>query len=76
MLIVLNRYRIILAILLLIILAAVIWLVVSARSSKIPSKGIFVTNMKEHSTSRGSPVIEGTKVTEGIEGSDSLCSRL
>ena len=52
MLIVLNRYRIILAILLLIILAAVIWLVVSARSSKIPSKGIFVTNMKEHSTSR------------------------
>ncbi|HOA55914.1 MAG: hypothetical protein WAP56_07230 [Acetivibrionales bacterium] len=46
MLIVLSRYKILFAILLIIILAAVIWLMISAKSSKIPSKGVFVMNMR------------------------------
>lgn len=45
MLIILNRYKVLFAILLMIILAAVVWLMISARSSKIPSKGVFVMNM-------------------------------
>ncbi|NMA33524.1 MAG: hypothetical protein GX940_03100 [Clostridiaceae bacterium] len=47
MLIILNRYKVLFAILLIIILAAVIWFMISARSSKVPSKGVFVMNMTD-----------------------------
>ena len=42
MLIILNRYKVLFAILLMILIAAVIWLTLAARSSRIPSNGVFV----------------------------------
>ncbi|HOQ07765.1 MAG TPA: hypothetical protein PK127_08780 [Clostridiales bacterium] len=47
MLVILNRYKLLFAILFMLILAAVVWLLISARSSKIPSNGVFVMNMFE-----------------------------
>ncbi|NLH97397.1 MAG: hypothetical protein GX477_08715 [Clostridiaceae bacterium] len=47
MLVILNRYKLLFAIVFMLILAAVIWFMISARSSRIPSNGVFVMKMAE-----------------------------